>query len=138
YDPGRTPCQVDLSDNTNLWGPNPAAAGAVRSASDNLLTRYPPVYVPRLRERIAELLGVEPDNVTTGCGSDDVIDSAMRAFCGSDATVAYPDPTFGMIPAFARMNAAQPVAVPLAPDLTLDVAGLLGARATITYICRPN
>ena len=69
---------------------------------------------------------------------DDVIDSAMRAFCPAGATVVYPDPTFGMIPAFARMNAAQPVAVPLAEDLTLDVAALLRARASITYVCRPN
>lgn len=138
YDPGRAPCEIDLSDNTNLWGPNPAAGNAVRSAADSLLTRYPPVYVPELKRRIADLLGVEPDNVATGCGSDDVIDSAMRAFCAPGATIAYPDPTFGMIPAFARMNAAQPVAVPLAEDMTLDVPALLGARASITYLCRPN
>src|SRR5690606_14892805 len=46
YDPGREPCAVDLSDNTNLWGPNPAAARAVHQAADEALTRYPPVYVP--------------------------------------------------------------------------------------------
>ena len=25
YDPGRAPVALDLSDNTNLWGPHPAA-----------------------------------------------------------------------------------------------------------------
>ncbi|HEU5209321.1 MAG TPA: histidinol dehydrogenase [Longimicrobiales bacterium] len=138
YDPGREPCAIDLSDNTNLWGPNPAAARAVRTAADAALTRYPPVYVPALKRRIAALLGVAPDNVATGCGSDDVIDSALRAFCAPGDLVAYAEPTFGMIPAFARMNALNAAAVPLAPELALDVNALLAARAAVTYVCRPN
>ncbi len=36
------------------------------------------------------------------------------------------------------MNVARPAAVPLAPDLTLDVAGLLAQQAAVTYVCRPN
>lgn len=138
YDPGREPCAVDLSDNTNLWGPNPAAANAVRTAADAMLTRYPPVYVPELKRRLAAMLGVEPENVATGCGSDDVIDSALRALCAPGDVVSYPDPTFGMIPAFARMNAVRSVGVPLVPDLRLDVHTLLDTRAAVTYVCRPN
>ena len=87
---------------------------------------------------LARKHGVAPENVTTGCGSDDVIDSALRAFCDPGDAVAYADPTFGMISLFARMNAARPVAVPLAPDFSLDADALIAARARVTYICRPN
>jgi histidinol-phosphate aminotransferase len=81
---------------------------------------------------------VDPACITTGCGSDDVIDSALRAFSAPDDTVAYPDPTFGMVPIFSHMNALRPVAVPLLADFRLDAGALLETRAPITYICRPN
>jgi histidinol dehydrogenase len=138
YDPGRTPCETDLSDNTNLFGAPPSAAAQVRAAADPSLTRYPSVYAPDLKVALAEVLGVGPENVTTGCGSDDVIDSAVRAFCEPGDTVAYPDPTFGMVPVFARMNATRPVGVPLRPDFELDADALLATRAPLTYLCRPN
>ena len=138
YDPGRRPIDVDLSDNTNLFGASPAAARAVAGLDAAALTRYPSVFADRLKARLAELLGVRPENITTGCGSDDVIDSAIRAFCEPGDVVAYPDPTFTMVPLFARMNATRPVGVPLAEDFALDPDALLAARGRVTYICQPN
>jgi histidinol dehydrogenase len=138
YDPGRTPCETDLSDNTNLFGAPPALHGQAAAAGEATITRYPAVYVPALKQALARIVGVEPENIATGCGSDDVIDSALRAFCEPGALVAYAEPTFGMVPAFARMNAALPLAVPLAPGFALDDAALLAARARMTYLCRPN
>jgi histidinol dehydrogenase len=138
YDPGRTPCEVDLSDNTNLYGPAPSVHDVLTEAGDERVTRYPTVYATALKNALAELHGVAPQNVVTGCGSDDVIDSAMRAFCDAGDVVAYPDPTFGMVPAFARMNAARAVAVPLIDGVTLDADALLSTQARVTYICRPN
>ena len=138
YDPGRRPIDVDLSDNTNLFGASPAAARAVAGLDAAALTRYPSVFADRLKARLAELLGVRPENITTGCGSDDVIESAIRAFCEPGDVVAYPDPTFTMVPLFARMNATRPVGVPLAEDFALDPDALLAARGRVTYLCQPN
>ena len=138
YDPGRLPCAVDLSDNTNLFGPAPGVRRVLDNAADPLVTRYPSVYADELRRALADLHGVAPENIATGCGSDDVIDSALRAFCEPGDTVAYPDPTFGMVPVFGRMNALRPRAVPLRPDFALDAAALLATRARATYLCRPN
>ncbi len=138
YDPGRQPVEIDLSDNTNLFGANPAALAAVAALSPDQLTRYPEVDAAGLRAEIAALHGVAPENVATGCGLDDVIDSALRAFCDPGDTLAYPDPTFGMVALFARMNAVRPLPVPLGPDLAPDPAALLAARGRVTYICQPN
>src|SRR5690606_18748306 len=116
YDPGRTPCDVDLSDNTSLFGPAPSVRDAIEHATQRddgaRMTRYPSVYADGLRAALAELHGVAPENIAAGCGSDDVIDSALRAFCETGDTIAYPDPTFGMVPVFGRMNALRPVVVP--------------------------
>jgi histidinol dehydrogenase len=138
YDPDRRPVELDLSDNTNLFGANPAALAAVAALSPEQLTRYPAVDAAGLRAEIAALHGVAPENVTTGCGLDDVIDSTLRAFCDPGDTLAYPDPTFGMVELFARMNAVRPLPVPLGPDLELDTKAILAARGRVTYICQPN
>lgn len=42
YTPDRTPCAIDLSDNTNLWGVPPTAARALRDIDGAAVTRYPP------------------------------------------------------------------------------------------------
>jgi histidinol dehydrogenase len=138
YDPGRHPCATDLSDNTNLFGAAPSVRRILRDLAEATITRYPPVYVPQLKETLAGVLGVAPQNISTGCGSDDVIDSVLRAFCESGDRVAYPDPTFGMVPVFARMNASAPVPVSLGTDFALDAARIIATRARVTYLCRPN
>ncbi|MGH7447018.1 MAG: pyridoxal phosphate-dependent aminotransferase, partial [Longimicrobiales bacterium] len=138
YDPGRLPCDIDLSDNTSLFGPAPAARSAIADTADARITRYPSVYADDLRRALAALHGVAPENIATGCGSDDVIDSALRAFCEPGDVVAYPDPTFGMVPIFGRMNALRPTAVELGDDFALDADALIQTRARITYVCRPN
>ena len=138
YAPDRTPCEVDLSDNTNLWGPPPAAAEALRAATSATVTRYPSLYAPELKQSLADYAGVDPAEIVTGCGSDDVLDSAIRAFAEPGQRLAHPAPSFPIIPIFARMNGLEPVAVPLRADLAIDADGLIAADARITYICSPN
>src|SRR5215217_2240450 len=91
YAPNREPCAVDLSDNTNLWGIPPEAERAVREAAVAAVTRYPALYAAELKRALAAYAGVAPEHVVTGCGSDDVLDSAMRAFGEPGDVVAYPD-----------------------------------------------
>jgi histidinol-phosphate aminotransferase len=81
---------------------------------------------------------VRADEVVTGCGSDDVLDSTIRAFAEPGDRIAYPDPTFGMLPLFARMNGLEAVAVPMRSPHELDVDALLATRARVIYVCSPN
>ena len=129
---------VDLADNTNLFGVPPAVRRLLAEIPGEAITRYPSPYTSELRRCLAEWLGVEVDQVVTGCGSDDLLDATFRAFCSPGDAVAHPAPTFGIVPSFVRVSGASPLAVPLAADLTLDVEGLLARRAAVTYVCRPN
>jgi histidinol-phosphate aminotransferase len=138
YAPNRAPCAVDLSDNTNLWGVPPAAERALREAAVSTVTRYPSLYAPAVKQALAAYLGVTPDMIVTGCGSDDVLDSAIRAFCEPGDRVAVPDPSFAMIPIFARMNGLEPVLVPLAGGTVLDADAMLATQARVIYLCSPN
>lgn len=138
YAPDRRPCAIDLSDNTNLWGAPPSAARALRDAASASMTRYPELYAGSLKDALADYIGVGADQIVTGCGSDDVLDSAIRAFAEPGDRVAVPDPSFAMIPIFARMNSLEPVLVPLTSGYDIDVERTLQAEARITYLCSPN
>ncbi len=138
YNPDRSPSPLDLSDNTNLWGVPPAARQALVSASPQTSARYPSLYALELKQALAAYVGVRPEMVVTGCGSDDVLDSALRAFAEPGDRIAYPDPTFPAIPIFALMNALTPVAVPLTSSYDVDPDRMLASEPRIVYLCSPN
>jgi histidinol-phosphate aminotransferase len=138
YSPPRGRVDIDLSDNTNLWGAPPAALRAIAAVSQEEVTRYPIAFEPNLAAALAEYAGVSPDMIACGCGSDDVLDSAIRAFAEPGEVLCTPDPSFGMIPVFARTNGLSPVAVPLTSSLDVDADAVLETDARIIYLCSPN
>ncbi len=138
YPTERIPCEADLSDNTNVFGAPPAALRELATSGREEITRYPGLYTRRLREALADYAGVQPTEVITGCGSDDVIDSTIRAFADPGESLAYSDPTFSMIPVFAKVNGVVPVPVPFTATLDIDPDALLSTHARIIYICAPN
>jgi len=138
YAPNRAPASIDLSDNTNLWGVPPAALRAISGTVSSAITRYPALYAVDLKRAIADYVGVSPDMVATGCGSDDVLDSTIRAFGNPGDIVAYPDPSFAMIPLFAKMNGLLGLPIPLTRNNDADASGYLAANAAISYLCSPN
>ena len=138
YDPRRAPVALDLTDNTNLWGLPPTAERVLRSVEPSVITRYPSLYGGELKEALGAWLGVPPDMLVTGCGSDDVLDSALRAFGDPGDVVASPVPTFAMVPILSRMNDLAHVGVTECEDHAIDVEGLLATRAKILYVCTPN
>ncbi|HYR55010.1 MAG TPA: histidinol-phosphate transaminase [Myxococcaceae bacterium] len=138
YAPDRAPCAIDLSDNTNLFGIPPAARRELVEVATATVTRYPPLYAQELKRALARYAKVRESEITTGCGSDDVLDSAIRAFAEPGEKIAFPDPTFAMIPIFARMNGLVPVPVPHREDWDIDAEAMLATRARLFYVCSPN
>lgn len=132
-------CAVDVSDTVNLWGAPPSALRALVELPADAVARYGALYATGLKAPLAAYAGVAPDQIVIGCGSDDVLDCALRAFGEPGATVAHPAPSFSMIPAYARANGMTPAAVPLAgDDYAVDADGLLATGARVIYLCSPN
>jgi histidinol-phosphate aminotransferase len=138
YDPKRDPIALDLTDNTNLWGLPPAAERTLRDLAVSSVTRYPSLYASELKGLLADYVGTTADCIVTGCGSDDVLDSAMRAFGEPGDLVVSSDPSFAMIPIFAQMNALRWQGITELVDHQPDVDALLGLRAKVLYLCTPN
>jgi len=139
YRPDEGDCDVDVSDNTNLWGAPPAAQRAVAQVA-TAPARYPSLYGGPLVERLRRYLELSDDrvDVVTGCGSDDVLDAAMRAFGDPGDAIGFSTPTFTMIPHFASLNGLETRGVPLAADYDVDADRLLATNARILYLCAPN
>ena len=88
-------CAIDNPSDTDAtghsWGMPPAAERTWREMPVSRITRYPTLYASELKQALATYVGVTPDMIVTGCGSDDILDSAMRAF-GEFSTS--PDPVW--------------------------------------------
>jgi histidinol dehydrogenase len=132
YVPSRPPCDIDLTDNTNLWGMVPAVREVLAAPPSTNVTRYPSPYADQLRAMLAQRLGLAPDQVVTGCGSDDVLSATFAALAEPGERLAYCPPTFSIISSFAHANGLVPVAC------TLEVESLLRADPAIIYLCAPN
>lgn len=129
-------CDLDLSDNTNLWGPPPSLQRALKAIDPSRLSKYPSAYSDELKRALANYVGVDPSRIVVGCGSDDVLDSAIRAVaCRGDSLVQL-DPTFSMIPVFAGVSGVSVIRISRTlPTLTSAFAN---ACASLTYLCSPN
>ncbi len=104
--------------------------------------RYPDPSQLVLREKIAQIHGVEVANIILGNGSDEIIDLLFRTFCepGKDdmLTVA---PSYGMYKVCADINNIKYNTVILKSDFNLDVDGLLersGDNTKLMFLCSPN
>lgn len=138
YTAESAPCAVDLSDNTNQWGSPPAARRVLTELAEASVSRYPSAYASELKEALAVYAGVDSARIGTGCGSDDILDSAIRAFAEPGDRIAFCAPTFAMIPIFARLNGVEPVAIPMTRSWDIDPEALVGTDARIVYVCSPN
>ncbi len=138
YQPRRPPARVDLSDNTSLWGPPPSVRSTLAGLADATLSRYPTPYADALCEALAAHHGVDAARIVTGCGSDDVLDSAMRACAEAGGSIAVATPTFSVIPTFAALNELELRSVELGRDGSVTADALLATGADLHYLCSPN
>ncbi|RDV14808.1 histidinol-phosphate transaminase [Pontibacter diazotrophicus] len=104
--------------------------------------RYPDPHQKKLKERIAELKGVQPDQIFLGNGSDEAIDLLFRMVCrpGQDAMLHLP-PTYGMYEVSANLNDVALEAVQLTSDFQIPIEELLAQvkpNTKIIFICTPN
>jgi histidinol-phosphate aminotransferase len=103
--------------------------------------------VEALRNKIADVHHVTPEQVVLGSGASEVLRMAAEAFVGSGGKPGTPGnmivarPTFGVISAYARRAGADVVDVPLARNHSHDLDAMLARTDSATgliYICNPN
>lgn len=104
--------------------------------------RYPDRAATELREAIADLHGVGPDQVFAANGSNEVLQTLTLTYGGAGRRVATFEPTYALHAHIARLCGTEVVEGERAPDFTLDLDAvgrvLRDERPAITYLCSPN
>ncbi len=115
---------------------------ANESPFENGYNRYPDPSQAKLKRRIAEIKGVDVQNIFVGNGSDEAIDLCFRIFCNPalDNAIAIA-PSYGMYSTCAAVNDVEMREVLLNDDFSLPVERLLDAadnNSKLLFICSPN
>lgn len=136
-----SPNTVWLNANENPDGPCAAAIEAMNRVVP-ASWRY---HYPEMRDfvrAVARSEGLEPDWVTVGAGSTEVLNVIVAAFTSPARPLIYPVPTFEVPAEFARALGHRSVPVPLAPGYKPDLKRLAEeaerAGGGLIYLCNPN
>jgi len=124
YIPGEQPQGgkwIKLNTNENPYPPSPAVARAiVATTAGRTLAKYPDPLATVFRMRAAEVLGVEPDWILCGNGSDDLLTILVRAFVGAGECLRMPYPSYILYRTLAGIQGASCDEFHYHPDWSLD------------------
>ena len=123
YTPGEQPQGggfIKLNTNENPYRASPAVAAAVAEVMERGLEKYPDPMAEPFRRAAAEVLGVEPDWILCGNGSDDILTIATRAFVGSGELLRLPYPSYVLYKTLAQIQGARSEEIEFEPDWSLS------------------
>ncbi len=142
YVPGEQPPGdvdiVKLNTNENPYPPSPRAMAALGAVGAEALRRYPHPSADAFRQGAAEVLGVDPEWLLAGNGSDDLLTMLFRAVTGPGRAVAYPAPTYVLYRTLAAIQDVPVREVSFDEDYALPVDALADAGAALTIVANPN
>jgi histidinol-phosphate aminotransferase len=130
---------IKLASNENPLGPCPKALEAMRAALSNAHL-YPDGSGFYLRKAIAAKLGVAPENVVLGNGSNEVIEFLGHAFLNPGDDVVTFQYAFIIYKLLATAFAARTIEL-LTPNFKQDLGAMLDAitpKTRLIFIPNPN
>ena len=140
YTPGEQPQDqqyIKLNTNESPFPPSPKVMKALTRAEVLKLNLYSDPTCAALNEAIAKHFELQPENVLSGNGSDEVLAFAFRAFCGEGKGVAFADITYGFYKSQVALFGLDATRIPLREDFTLNVDDYMDFPGTIV-IANPN
>jgi histidinol-phosphate aminotransferase len=140
YQPGEQPRVegiLKLNTNENPYPPSPAVLEAVTRAATDSLRKYPDPLATAFREKAAEVLGVQPDSILAGNGSDDLLTIMTRCFTGPGRPIVAPTPSYILYRTLAEIEGSPFHEVPFTPTWDLDDS-LARVEARLAFLPNPN
>jgi histidinol-phosphate aminotransferase len=141
YTPGEqlnSPDVIKLNTNENPYPPSPKVFEAVQAAlTSNSLRKYPQPFGDDFREAAGEVLGVDPDSILIGNGSDDILTILTRAFVPEGGLIASPSPSYVLYKSLAEIQGARFETVSFGENWSL--AGTKWPDGTnLSFVPNPN
>jgi histidinol-phosphate aminotransferase len=115
-----------LGSNENPWGASPRVEAALAAALHDVAL-YPDPGSDQLRQMLAARLGVAPNRLAFGNGSEDLISVCAHAFLGPGEEMITILPSFGLHVIHGQAIGAQVRLIPALPDYKIDISGIIQA-----------
>ena len=142
YVPGEQPQHgkfLKLNTNENPYPPPPNVVQAISEAAGGKLERYPDPLGTAFRMQAADVLGVEPDWILCGNGSDDILTIVTRGLVGEGDRLRLPYPSYILYRTLAQLQGAAWEEVHFRSDFTLDENFAANAeRLKLVFLPNPN
>ena len=138
YTPGEQPRDqqyIKLNTNESPYPPARSVVEAMTAEQVELLRLYSDPTAKNLKEKLAGLYGVKPENVFVSNGSDEVLNFSFMAFGGGG--VVFPDISYGFYEVFADLYAINAEKIPLEADFSVDYQKYCGKNKMVV-IANPN
>ena len=140
YTPGEQLNDADiikLNTNENPYPPSPKVFEAIQSClTSNKLRKYPQPLGDTFRTTAGKVLGVSPDSILIGNGSDDLLTILTRAFVPEGGTIVSLTPSYILYRSLAEIQGARFAAVPYTRDWNLPSDWTY--QANLTFLPNPN
>lgn len=138
YTPGEQPRDmqyIKLNTNESPYPPAPSVVAAMTGEQVELLRLYSDPTAKALKEKIAALYEVKPENVFVSNGSDEVLNFAFMAFGGNGAV--FPEISYGFYEVYGDLYALDYEKIPLKTDFSVDYRDYC-SRNKMAVIANPN
>jgi histidinol-phosphate aminotransferase len=130
---------VKLASNENPLGPSPKGIAAARAVLADA-NRYPDGGTHRLRDALAALNGVSPEEIFVGLGSSEIIDLAARVLLRAGLQGLTSEGSYAPFSVAIRASGAELVLVPQR-NFAFDLGAMAKAitpKTRVIYLANPN
>jgi len=132
---------IKLASNENPLGASPLAIEAMQK-NLNKMHDYPDGYCYYLREALSQKLGVRPDQLIFGNGSDEILSFLALAYVNPGDEALMATPSFSQYEFAMRLVGGVPRQVELVGDnFEYDLDAILAAvndKTRLVFLCTPN
>ena len=136
YVPGEQPQMqrlVKLNTNESPYGPSPKALAAIKAQNNEDLRLYPDPEGAALKQAIAKLHGLNPNQVFLGNGSDEVLAHVFAGLLKHNKPVHFPDITYSFYPVYCKLFGIEYKMVPLANSFEIEIADYSAPNGGIIF-----
>ena len=139
YTPGEQPRDrryIKLNTNESPFPPSPKALERAAAAAENLQLYSDPTALA-LKQKLAQVNDLQPEQIFCSNGSDEVLYFAFLAWCDKDTPAAFPDISYGFYKVFAQFTGIDYAPIPLREDFSICPEDYFSLGKTI-FIANPN
>ncbi len=131
---------VKLASNENALGPSPLALEALKKVIGGV-NIYPDGGAYYLKKKLSDFLGVSPESIMPGNGSDELIRIITETFLNEGEEAVISRPSFVVYETAVKVMGGICRFVPLRKDFSYDIDGILSAlnkKTKLVFFANPN